>query len=230
MPTTSVIIPVYNGARYLRQALDSVIAQDHPIAEIIVVDDGSTDASGAIAESYGFPVRTISQANAGIGAARNTGLAEARGERIAFLDSDDVWPPGRLALLANALGRENGTDLVFGFARQFLSPELPPEVAAGIRCPQTSQPGLIAGAMLADRDAFRRAGLFPVGRRVGEFIEWFVRAREAGVRHRMISEVVLLRRLHGENHGVRNRDAYGDYVRIVREALARQRAGGDHLC
>jgi glycosyltransferase involved in cell wall biosynthesis len=92
-PTVSVIIPCYNGARFLRETLGSVLAQTHPVCEVIVVDDGSTDDSAAVAESFGPPVRVIRQANQGESVARNRGLDEAQGEWIAFLDADDVWLP-----------------------------------------------------------------------------------------------------------------------------------------
>ena len=95
-PTVSVVIPCYNGAAFLRETLDSVLAQTHAPLEVIVVDDGSTDDSAAIAESYGPPVRVIRQRNQGESVARNRGIDEARGDWIAFIDSDDVWKPGKL--------------------------------------------------------------------------------------------------------------------------------------
>lgn len=94
----SVIIPLYNKAPYVRRALDSVAAQTFADFEVIVVDDGSTDDGPAIARDYGDPrLRLIQQTNAGPGAARNAGIAQAKGELIAFLDADDEWLPGFLA-------------------------------------------------------------------------------------------------------------------------------------
>ncbi len=92
----SVIIPCRNGAAFLREALDSVLAQTQPPREVIVVDDGSADGSGAIAESYGPPVRVLRQENLGPSAARNRGIEQARGDWLAFLDADDVWEPTKL--------------------------------------------------------------------------------------------------------------------------------------
>jgi glycosyltransferase involved in cell wall biosynthesis len=96
-PSVSVVIPCYNGARFLREALDSVRAQTHPPLEILVIDDGSTDDSAMIAESSGPPVRVIRQANQGESVARNRGIDEAQGEWIAFLDADDLWTTSRLS-------------------------------------------------------------------------------------------------------------------------------------
>lgn len=96
-PRVSVIIPAYNAARHIAEALDSVLAQDYPALEVIVVDDGSADETVDIVARYGAPVRLLRQANAGAAAARNRGLEAASGAYIAFLDADDVWLPGKLA-------------------------------------------------------------------------------------------------------------------------------------
>jgi len=95
-PTISVVIPCYNGAKFLRDTLASVLAQTHPVLEVIVIDDGSTDDSAEIAASYGPPVRVIRQPNRGESVARNRGVRESRGEWIAFLDADDIWLPNRI--------------------------------------------------------------------------------------------------------------------------------------
>ena len=96
MNTVSVIMPTFNHARYLRAAIDSALAQTHPPHEVIVVDDGSTDATPAILSEYGDRIRAMRQPNAGVAAARNAGLATASGDYVAFLDSDDVWAPDKL--------------------------------------------------------------------------------------------------------------------------------------
>ena len=92
----SVVIPCFNGAAYLRETLNSVLAQTHCPCEILVVDDGSTDDSATIAESFGPSVRVIRQSNQGESVARNRGIDETCSEWIAFLDADDVWLPTKL--------------------------------------------------------------------------------------------------------------------------------------
>lgn len=99
----SVVIPTYNRARYVAGAVESVRRQELRAAEIIVVDDGSTDDTEAVCRAFEGEVRYIRQANAGVSAARNRGAREAVGELIAFLDSDDLWYPARLAAGAAAL-------------------------------------------------------------------------------------------------------------------------------
>lgn len=95
-PGVSVVIPAYNYARFLPAAIDSVLAQDYPNLELLVVDDGSTDATQEVCRPYGDRIRYIYQTNAGLSAARNTGIREARFEFIAFLDADDAWEVTKL--------------------------------------------------------------------------------------------------------------------------------------
>ncbi|WP_197439840.1 glycosyltransferase family 2 protein [Calycomorphotria hydatis] len=95
-PTISVVIPCYNGARFLQETLQSATQQSHAPLEVIVIDDGSTDHSADIAKVFGDPVRVIRQQNQGESVARNKGIEEARGEWIAFLDADDFWKPEKL--------------------------------------------------------------------------------------------------------------------------------------
>ncbi|MFS8117396.1 MAG: glycosyltransferase family 2 protein, partial [Microcoleus sp.] len=96
-PQVSVIIPAYNGDRYIVQAVESVFAQTYTNWEIIVVDDGSTDETHQVLQPYLDKIRYIYQENRGVAAARNRGIQEAKGEFIAFLDQDDFFLPDKLA-------------------------------------------------------------------------------------------------------------------------------------
>ena len=113
MPTVSVVIPAYNVERLIRQTLDSVLAQTYRDFEVVVVDDGSKDATAEVVSGYGEPVRCIRQANAGPSAARNRGLREARGEFVAFLDADDLWLPEKLAAQMPLFDAEGRVGLVY---------------------------------------------------------------------------------------------------------------------
>ncbi len=95
-PLISCIVPVFNGERYLREALDSIFAQTYRPLEILVADDGSTDRTPYIAAAFGNRLRYLRQDNQGPAAARNLGIRAATGEFIAFLDADDVWHPEKL--------------------------------------------------------------------------------------------------------------------------------------
>jgi glycosyltransferase involved in cell wall biosynthesis len=98
MKTVSVVIPTYNYARYLGEAIDSALGQTLPPLEVTVVDDGSTDDTPQVLAAYGDRIRVLRQKNAGVAIARNSGIAAARGEYVAFLDADDVWLPRKLEL------------------------------------------------------------------------------------------------------------------------------------
>jgi glycosyltransferase involved in cell wall biosynthesis len=104
-PLVSTIIPTYNRANLVPEAIDSVLAQTYPHVEVILIDDGSTDGTLEVLRRYGDRIHVISQPNAGPAAARNRGVMAAQGEMIAFLDSDDLWLPEKLARQVNLLQR-----------------------------------------------------------------------------------------------------------------------------
>jgi glycosyltransferase involved in cell wall biosynthesis len=125
MPEVSVIIPTYNSARYLRQAVDSALAQTFTDYEILVIDDGSTDRTEELMSLYRASVRYIRQRNGGVAAARNRGIAESRGRYVAFLDADDTWYPNKLERQISALGILGGFRLCYsGFT--LVAPDLTP--------------------------------------------------------------------------------------------------------
>jgi glycosyltransferase involved in cell wall biosynthesis len=221
--SVTVIIPAYNAARYLGEALESVRAQTGGVAEILVVDDGSTDETRAW-ESRVAGVRWIAQPHAGAAAARNAGAAVATSSYVAFLDADDRWLPGKLALQWAAFDRQPEVDMVFGHACQFRSPEL--SHGADLCVDTTPMPGIIPGTLLMARETFRRVGPFDTAWRVGEFIDWYARAQALGLRSVTIPEVLLERRIHDDNLGIRERAAQSDYARILKAALDRRRKAG----
>jgi len=108
----SVVIPVYNGAAHLRQAIESVLSQTYAAVELIAVDDGSTDESPAVLQQYANRLTIIRQANAGVATARNSGIQRATGEFIAFLDQDDWWHPEKLERQVAVFREDDGIGLV----------------------------------------------------------------------------------------------------------------------
>jgi glycosyltransferase involved in cell wall biosynthesis len=224
LPTVSVVIPVRDGERYLPEALASALHQVPPPAEVIVVDDGSRDGSRSVADSFGAAVRVIAQEPAGAGAARNRGVAAATGEVIGFLDADDCWCPDALAARLAPFERRPAPDMVWGWVHQFHSPDLDPVAASRLRVPEEAQPGHLVGGMLVTREAFDRVGPFRSDLAVGEFVDWMARAREQGLREVMVDAVVLWRRLHASNLGLRHQADRRDMARVVKSALDRRRA------
>jgi glycosyltransferase involved in cell wall biosynthesis len=222
----TAIIPVYNGERYLAEAIESVSAQTHRPIEIVVVDDGSTDRSAEVAQRFNS-VRYYRQLHGGIGSARNRGIAFARGDTFAFLDADDLWEKDKLRLQMAALYEDAEIDIVFGHVRQFISPESDEYIKKGIYCPDKLMPGYMPSAVMIRRDAFKRVGQFETNMLVGEFVSWYLRATEMGLRILMLEELVAWRRLHKTNTGIQQRKAVTDYVRILKASLDRRRANAD---
>jgi glycosyltransferase involved in cell wall biosynthesis len=219
-PLTSVIIPAYQAEPFLAEAIDSVLVQAVRPLEVIVVDDGSTDRTFEVARGF-RQVRTLRQENRGIAAARNAGIAAARGDFFAFLDADDTWPAGRLTRQLAPLARDPGLDMVFGQVEIFKqSRDSEPPISVGV------QGGPLPGSMVVRAASFHRVGLFSQNFRVGEFIDWYMRAEELGLKSVTLPEVVLRRRIHGDNIGIREAQAQVDYVRVLKAALDRRRGRG----
>ncbi|MFM7202891.1 MAG: glycosyltransferase family 2 protein [Myxococcota bacterium] len=116
-PTISVVIPTYNRATYLPLSVQSVLAQDVPVLEILIVDDGSTDNTAAVVAELEGPIRYLPQKNAGPATARNHGIREAKGEWVAFLDSDDLWELGKLRRQLELASTDTRIGMVHGAAR-----------------------------------------------------------------------------------------------------------------
>jgi glycosyltransferase involved in cell wall biosynthesis len=223
--TISVIIPVYNGARYVAAAIDSVLSQTYDEREIIVIDDGSTDETAEVVALYP-EARYIFQENAGIGAARNNGVGEARGQFLAFLDSDDLWTKDKLSLQMQAIQSNSQIDVLYGHVEQFQSPDVSGSIKHDTRFIGVALPGYLPGTMFLSLETFHRVGWFSTSWDVGEAIDWHLRATEQGLNIVMLPQVLLLRRLHESNQGIKRRDARTDYVRILKASLDRRR--GEH--
>jgi glycosyltransferase involved in cell wall biosynthesis len=223
-PVVSVVIPVYNGGRYLADAIDSVLSQRPGPLEIIAVDDGSTDDSSDVLRRYGHAVRYVGQPNAGPNAARNAGIGLAQGRFLAFLDQDDLWLPHKLEDQLAALDDDTGPDVVFGHVEQFVSPDVAASSTLAMNSPlRDGGPGYIPSTMLARRSSFMRVGLLDQSLRVGELIDWMSRAQQFGIKMDMLPAVVVRRRLHSTNLGRLEPHSRIDYVRALKARIDRSR-------
>ncbi len=220
----SVIIPVRDGAAYIASAIESVLAQTRPVGEVLVIDDGSKDETAGIVSRFSSRgVRLIQQPARGAAEARNAGVRLARHELLAFLDADDVWISTKLELQCAELQSDAALDMVFGHVRQFISSDVEPTTRARLRCPEESVPGRHVGTMLIRREAFERVGPLETEWGIGEFLAWYARAQLLGLREKILSAVLLERRLHSANQGVLKRCDRSDYVRILKKILDRRR-------
>lgn len=223
-PLVSVIIPVHNGGRYLGAALESVFAQTYHPFEVIVVDDGSTDDSGVIAQS--FPeVNYIHQSNQGVATARNNGLEAARGEFFAFLDQDDLWTTEKLKLqVAHLLSHP---DVGYTLTQQqfFLDPGA--TIPAWFRKELLSDAhtGWVLGTLVVRRTAFEKVGNFATGYSAASDGDWFFRAKAAEIPMAVVPELLLLKRIHGGNESARAKEILAELRKVVKSSLDRQRSG-----
>jgi glycosyltransferase involved in cell wall biosynthesis len=226
-PVVSCIVPVYNGERYLAEALESILGQTYRPVEVIVVDDGSTDGTAAVLAAYGQRITCLHQTNAGHAAARNRGLAVARGEFLAFLDADDLWHPEKLALQMARFQARPELDASITQVQNFWMPELDAE-AAYFRDQRRGGPlpGYSPVTLLASRGLFSRIGPFNAALRHGADTDWFLRATEQGAVVELLPRVLVYRRLHASNFS-RGRVAtsHDEYLQIVKTALDRRRTG-----
>jgi glycosyltransferase involved in cell wall biosynthesis len=191
----SVIVPVYNGERFLAEALNSILAQNYDLIEVIVVDDGSTDGTSEVAAQYGPDIRYVYQQNQGPPAARNTGLRMARGNLICFLDADDIWTDTKLELQLALLEQNPTAEIILG---RFKCWPLPMEYSQDPAA-HGARPVLSLGCALMRQSVFDKIGCFDESLRCAEDWDWFLRAREAGVSFLLHEDVVLLYRRHDHN-------------------------------
>ncbi|MBN2584459.1 MAG: glycosyltransferase [Planctomycetes bacterium] len=207
-PAVSVIIPVYNGERFLRQTIDSVLAQTFRDFEVVVVDDGSSDSSRAILDGYGDRLRVFGQTNCGAPSARNRAIGEARGEWIAFLDHDDTWEPDKLEVqmaaarpdddLLHAEARViDGSDAVIKPA--FSHPDDPPEEQTRLERVIRHNPIYVLTTIVR-RAAVEKVGRLDPNDRFGtdEYLLW-MRLLASGYQARYLDRVVASYRVHGHN-------------------------------
>ncbi len=198
--TISVIVPVYNGERFLAEAIGSVLGQTLPPDEVIVVDDGSTDGSADIAArikaTSPVPIQLIQQSNQGPAAARNAGRQRAAGSLIAFQDADDIWSAEKLAIQVALLHQHPHAHAVIGYSRIALTDPDDPGV---LHYQGRPGPILLLQESLFRRAIFDKVGRFDPGLRRGEDVEWFLRLLEQPVEIIIHPDIVLTYRRHEAN-------------------------------
>jgi len=218
-PLVSIVIPTYNRSALLRSSLESLISQNYPAKEIIVVDDGSTDETETICGQY--PVGYFRQEKGGVSAALNLGVDRCQGELLVFLDDDDLCPPDSLALRVTRLQADTAFHHVVGRLRrfraetdgqiEFMDPEDPPYNFNHL------------GAGVLRRTAFEKVGGFNETLRMSEDVDLWMRLREAGMRHKPIPEVCLFYRRHSDNctHDIDN--SQKEFLSVLHRGMHRRR-------
>jgi glycosyltransferase involved in cell wall biosynthesis len=221
-PLVSVVLPVFNGQRFLAQAIESVLAQTWSPVELVVVDDGSTDGSAEIARRY--PVRYVHQENAGVAAARNRGIAESGGELVSFIDQDDLWLERKLELQVEALARDPEAGICVCRFDMFVEP--------GVQSPdwlpavllEESQRGYQVGTLLVRREVLDAVGGFDTSYFAANDTDWFLRTRELGVKVAVVDEPLQRYRVHDENASFAQDVLRREHMSAFRASVRRRRA------
>jgi len=216
-PLVSVVIPVFNGERFLREAVQSVLSQKHSPLEVIIVDDGSTDGTENVARGLPTPVRYLHQTNQGPAAARNRGIEQAQGSLIAFADADDLWPPDKLELQLPCLITDPAIEIVIGRIQQVLLGQTQAE--------EFGEPAFSVnlGSAVIRKSVFERVGLFDETMRYSEDVDWFMRAREGGAAIMSIDAVTLFYRQHEENMTRGKSTSELNVLKALKRSLDRRR-------
>jgi glycosyltransferase involved in cell wall biosynthesis len=215
----SVIIPAYNAENTIAEAVASVLAQTRPPAEILVVDDGSSDGTAALARGFGRRVRVISKANSGPGSATTAGLNATTCEIVATLDSDDKWLLEKMAVQLDYLASNETCDGVLTHIRTFRDDGMSERA-------NEVHPGWSRTTLAIRRPAALQIGpvVDPQGGR-GEMVDWFARARELGLRFDMLDQVLALRRIRpGSLSYGRDDEKDKGYLQVAWLALRRKKA------
>jgi len=228
-PKISCIVPVYNGAAYIKDALDSIAAQTLGVVETIVVDDGSTDETATVVSEASGPITYVYQDNAGPAAARNTGIELAQAEFVAFLDADDMWHPEKLARQAARFHARPELEYCLTYKRNFWQPSLKNEEARLRReghIVTKDAPGYVMQTMLARKATFDTVGLMDASLRIGEDTDWIARAESMGVVRELLTDVLVFRRLHEHNlsYECHSERGFQDRTEIILRHVRRQRS------
>jgi glycosyltransferase involved in cell wall biosynthesis/O-antigen/teichoic acid export membrane protein len=212
----SVIVPAYNSARYIRQAIESVLAQTYPALDIIVVDDGSTDATREIVSEFEPRVRVLRQANAGAAAARNLALKCATGDYVAFLDADDFWHPRKIewqvrhletcqqciAVYCNKVEYRSAAEkLDWDLASDLPAPTvLSDETGNGgwVYCDLIRDSIVHTSTIMVRREAIETVGMFETTLRKGQDLDYWLRLSRLGRIHKLRA-VISAYRIHPES-------------------------------
>lgn len=223
-PNISVILPVYNGERFIKSALNNLREQQYPELEVIIIDDGSTDNSEAIAKDFILQNTQLDchynhQAHAGVASARNLGLQHANSDWIAFLDVDDLWPKNKLESHLKRFAKAPELIAVLGMT-QFV--DIAPtnhQETQGVNCAQ-----MLLGAGLYKRSMFDQVGEFDTTLVHGEDWDWFLRCREASAAIRVFScDSGLIYRRHSDNLSLKKTGSQHDLMRLLKQSLDRRR-------
>jgi len=227
-PLVSCIVPVFNGELYIKEALKSIHLQTYRPLEILVIDDGSTDNTKEVVKNLGISVQYIVQPNMGPAAARNHGISLAKGDFVAFLDSDDLWHQEKLTKQMARFQAKPEVEVCVTHISHFADTEEGrKDILNQGQRRLHNVPGYVTQTLLCRRTTFGKVGIFDANLRHGDANDWFVRVADNDLKLELLHEVLVYRRLHATNFssgGIFT--SMDEHLKIIKASLDRRRQVG----
>ncbi|MDR9365457.1 MAG: glycosyltransferase family A protein [Balneolaceae bacterium] len=217
----SVIIVVKNGEKYLSDAIESVLNQTYLPSEILVVDGDSADRTAEIAQSF-EEVTYIKQENEGLAAARNTGINNAGGEWIAFLDHDDIWVPNKLEMQVKRLQEESDLQYCYGLVQLFVEEGVQLRNGFDESHFKEQLKGRTPGTLIARKTLFDEIGGFDKSFSIACDVDWFTRAADSKIESAFLKKTLLHKRVHTSNLSSKVETNRREIFRVIKNSINRQ--------
>lgn len=220
----TVLIPAFNAENFIGEAIESIQNQTILPGEIIVINDGSSDDTSNFLKGLNEArLRVIEQEKQGVAAALNLGIAESKGEILAFLDHDDLWLPDKLEKQLEAI-RNHQVDMVFTLIENFLDPAIDINLSKKLEVNFYPFVGIHKSTWIIKKESFLRVGVFDKENKI-EFLDWYARSKDLHVTEHIVNQVMVKRRIHGDNQSILNEDLRNEFPRILKAILDRRRSG-----
>jgi len=221
----SVILPIYNGEKYLQACINSIFNQSVLPKEILVIDDGSTDNSAKIAFQYP-QIQYLKIPNKGVAHARNKGLEMASFDWVAFIDQDDLWTSDSLKIRLNALENSANAKIIIGKQKWFLDGLKTRPSWVKEEQMQDNLDGYLLGCSLIHKELFVQYGTFNDSYRFGSDFDWFFRLKDASENFFQVNEVVLEKRIHEMNESRHAQASLNELTKAIYQSILRKRTKG----
>ncbi|AWV99995.1 glycosyltransferase family 2 protein [Arcticibacterium luteifluviistationis] len=220
-PKVSVIIPLFNGEKYIEEAINSVLRQSFRDLELIIVDNGSTDGSRLIADKFEDKIKLFIESKKGVATARNLGIKHAQGEYIAFLDQDDYFLPTAIEQLYDVINQSEHL-AVMGKTHYLFETQ-----ASRKRWPQINEEGILfstlLGACVFKKELFEKLGYLLENPEISDDVEWFYRLDQKGIEIQKVDSVTLTYRQHDNNTTSSQEYTQGVILKLLKHTLDQRR-------